>query len=45
LSRRCSTNQSPIGKQWKNGNDTVTGVVGNTRDMELNNTEALSVYY
>ena len=33
------------GGQWKNGNDTVTGVVGNTRDMELNNTEALSVYY
>ena len=45
LARRRWPNEDPIGKQWKNGKDTVIGVVGNTRAMELNNTDATEIYY
>jgi predicted permease len=38
-------NEDPIGKQWKDGNDVVVGIVGNTRAMELNNTDATEIYY
>ena len=34
----------PIGKPWKDGKDIVVGVVGNTRAMELNNTDATEIY-
>jgi predicted permease len=45
LARRRWPNQDPVGKQWKDGPDTVIGVVGNTRAMELNNTDATEIYY
>ena len=45
LARRRWPNEDPIGKQWKDGKDTVIGVVGNTRAMELNNTDATEIYY
>jgi len=45
LARRRWPNEDPIGKQWKDGKDTVVGVVGNTRAMELNNTDATEIYY
>jgi hypothetical protein len=35
----------PIGKQWNGGKGIVVGVVGNTRAMELNNTDATEIYY
>ncbi len=44
LARRRWPNEDPIGKQWKDGPDTVVGVVGNTRAMELNNTDATELY-
>jgi predicted permease len=37
--------EDPIGKQWEKSNDVVVGVVGNTRAMELNNTDATEIYY
>ena len=45
LARRRWPNEDPIGKQWKDGKDIVIGVVGNTRAMELNNTDATEIYY
>jgi predicted permease len=45
LARRRWPNENPIGKQWKDGKDTVVGVVGNTRAMEMNNTDAMEIYY
>jgi predicted permease len=45
LARRRWPNEDPIGKQWKDGKDTVIGVVGNTRAMEMNNTDATEIYY
>ena len=45
LARRRWPNEDPIGKQWKDGKDVVIGVVGNTRAMELNNTDATEIYY
>jgi predicted permease len=45
LARRRWPNEDPIGKQWKDGKDTVIGVVGDTRAMELNNTDATEIYY
>ena len=44
LARRRWPNEDPIGKQWKDGPDTVVGVVGNTRAMEMNNTDATELY-
>jgi len=45
LARKRWPNEDPIGKQWKDGKDIVIGVVGNTRAMELNNTDATEIYY
>lgn len=45
LARKRWPNEDPIGKQWKNGKDIVIGVVGNTRAMELNNSDATEIYY
>jgi predicted permease len=44
LARKRWPNEDPIGKPWKNGEDIVVGVVGNTRAMELNNTDATEIY-
>jgi ABC-type antimicrobial peptide transport system permease subunit len=44
LARKRWPNEDPIGKAWKNGKDIVVGVVGNTRAMELNNTDATEIY-
>jgi predicted permease len=45
LARKRWPHEDPIGKQWKDGKDIVVGVVGNTRAMELNNTDATEIYY
>ena len=45
LARKRWPADDPIGKQWKNGKDIVIGVVGDTRAMELNNTDATEIYY
>jgi hypothetical protein len=45
LARKRWPNEDPIGKQWKDGKDIVVGVVGNTRAMEFNNTDATELYY
>ncbi len=45
LTRKRWPNDDPIGKPWKDGKDIVVGVVGNTRAMELNNTDATEIYY
>lgn len=45
LARRRWPNEDPIGKQWKDTKDIVIGVVGNTRAMEMNNTDATEIYY
>ena len=44
LARRRWPNEDPIGKPWKDGKEIVVGVVGNTRAMELNNTDATELY-
>jgi predicted permease len=36
--------QDPIGKPWKDGEGLVIGVVGDTRAMELNNSDATEMY-
>jgi ABC-type antimicrobial peptide transport system permease subunit len=45
LARKRWPNDDPIGKPWRDGKDIVVGVVGNTRAMELNNTDATEIYY
>jgi hypothetical protein len=45
LARKRWPHEDPIGKQWKDSKDIVVGVVGNTRAMELNNTDATEIYY
>jgi predicted permease len=45
LARRRWPNEDPIGKPWEGSKDIVVGVVGNTRAMELNNTDATELYY
>lgn len=45
LARKRWPTEDPIGKQWKGGKSIVVGVVGNTRAMELNNTDATEIYY
>jgi len=45
LARKRWPGEDPIGKQWEKSNDVVIGVVGNTRAMELNNTDATEMYY
>jgi predicted permease len=44
LARRHWPSEDPIGKRWEKSNDIVVGVVGNTRAMELNNTDATEMY-
>jgi predicted permease len=44
LARKRWPGEDPIGKQWEKGKDIVVGVVGNTRPMELNNTDATEIY-
>lgn len=45
LAHKRWPHDDPIGKQWKDGKDIVVGVVGNTRAMEMNNTDATEIYY
>jgi predicted permease len=45
LARKRWPVEDPIGKQWKSGKDIVVGIVGNTRAMEFNNTDATEIYY
>src|SRR5580704_12829507 len=45
LARQRWPSEDPVGKQWGNSKDVVVGVVGNTRAMELNNTDATEIYY
>jgi predicted permease len=45
LARKRWPTEDPIGKQWEKSNNVVVGVVGNTRAMELNNTDATEIYY
>jgi predicted permease len=45
LARKRWPTEDPIGKSWKDGKEIVVGVVGNTRAMELNNTDATEIYY
>jgi predicted permease len=45
LARKRWPGEDPIGKQWEKSNSVVVGVVGNTRAMELNNTDAMELYY
>ena len=45
LARKRWPHEDPIGKQWQDGKDVVVGVVGNTRAMEMNNTDATEIYY
>jgi predicted permease len=45
LARKRWPSEDPIGKQWEKSKNFVVGVVGNTRAMELNNTDATEIYY
>ena len=45
LARKRWPTEDPIGKQWEKSHSIVVGVVGNTRAMELNNTDATEIYY
>jgi hypothetical protein len=37
--------EDPIGKAWNAKGETVVGVVGDTRAMEMNNSDATEIYY
>jgi predicted permease len=45
LARKRWPTEDPIGKEWVTGKDIVVGIVGNTRAMELNNSDATEIYY
>ena len=45
LARKRWQTEDPIGKEWGKGKDIVVGIVGNTRAMELNNSDATEIYY
>jgi predicted permease len=45
LARERWPTEDPIGKEWGKDKDIVVGVVGNTRAMELNNSDATEIYY
>jgi predicted permease len=45
LARKRWPAEDPIGKEWSTGKDVVVGIVGNTRAMELNNSDATEIYY
>jgi predicted permease len=44
LARRRWPHEDPIGKPWNNGKSIVIGVAGNTRAMEMNNSDATEMY-
>ena len=45
LARKRWPTEDPIGKEWSAGKNTVVGIVGNTRAMELNNSDATEINY
>jgi putative ABC transport system permease protein len=45
LARKRWPTEDPIGKGWSTGKDIVVGIVGNTRAMELNNSDATEIYF
>jgi predicted permease len=45
LARKRWPTEDPIGKRWEKSDDFVVGVVGNTRAMDLGNTDATEIYY
>lgn len=46
LARKRWPTEDPIGKEWTGkGKEIVVGIVGNTRAMELNNSDATEIYY
>ncbi|HEY9127394.1 MAG TPA: ABC transporter permease [Acidobacteriaceae bacterium] len=45
LARRRWPDEDPVGKAWSGGKLTVVGVAGNTRAMEMNNSDATELYY
>jgi predicted permease len=45
LARKRWPTEDPIGKEWSAGKDIVVGIVGDTRAMELNNSDATEIYY
>jgi ABC-type antimicrobial peptide transport system permease subunit len=45
LARRRWPNEDPIGKPWKDSKMTIIGIAGNTRAMEMNNSDATEMYY
>ena len=45
LARRRWPREDAIGKRWNDGEETVIGIAGNTRAMEMNNTDATEMYY
>jgi predicted permease len=45
LARQRWPGEDPVGKLWEKSNNVVVGVVGNTRAMELNNTDATEIYF
>jgi predicted permease len=38
-------NEDPVGKAWNDKGDVVVGIVGDTRAMEMNNSDAKEVYF
>jgi predicted permease len=44
LARKRWPGEDPIGKPWKDGKGIVIGVVGDTRAMEMNNSDATEMY-
>jgi predicted permease len=45
LARKRWPTEDPIGKEWSTDKDTIVGIVGNTRAMEFNNSDATEIYY
>jgi predicted permease len=45
LARKRWLTGDPIGKEWGTGKDIVVGIVGNTRAMDLSNSDATEIYY
>jgi predicted permease len=43
--KRWTGGEDPIGKAWNTQGDVVVGVVGDTRAMEMNNTDETEIYF